>query len=224
MNWQSSWTQTVIGTLILGLVWLLCREALKRVLDKDVERFKRELDKDVERFKTELQKAVFEHQVRFSSLHEKQAEVVAQVYASLVQVDRDVLEYVKQFTYTTDPTHEQKIAAVEASYKAFRDCFYPRQIYLPKATRERVKALANKLAGVANKMTQGLKYGKLPSSAEGEPPKDLRGEAWDDFGRQIPQLLTALEDDFERLIGLSGVTGARDGSKETAGAGQGPVA
>jgi len=221
--WYAISTVGIGGCVLAGATYV-CRLALKRFLDRDVERFKRELDKDVERFKTELQRAAFEHQVRFSRLHEKQAEVVAQVYASLVQVDRDVFEYVKQFGYTADPTHEQKIAAVEVSYKAFRDCFYPRQIYLPKATRERVKALASKLAGVANKMTQGLKYGKVPSSAEGEPPKDLWDEAWDQFEQDIPPLLTALEHEFERLIGLTGVSGAHDGSEEAAEAGREPEA
>lgn len=42
------------------------------------------LAKDIEKFKADLHVAAIEHEVRFSKLHEKRAEVLAELYKLLV--------------------------------------------------------------------------------------------------------------------------------------------
>jgi hypothetical protein len=67
---------------ILAVLGFLARSLINSWLAKDLEKFKFELksasDTAFESLKSDLQRAAFEHQVRFSKLHEKRAEVIAE--------------------------------------------------------------------------------------------------------------------------------------------------
>src|SRR5258706_3765597 len=76
------------AALLLVLGWL-ARSLGSQLLAKDLEQFKASLaaasSAATERLKHDLQVAALEHEVRFSKLHERQAEVIAEAYALLVE-------------------------------------------------------------------------------------------------------------------------------------------
>lgn len=85
-------TWQIIILLVLGgtpvLKWFV-KSLIEKMLAKDLERFRASLNSEanstIERLKHELQLVSLEHQVRFSKLHEKRAEVIAELYGLLVE-------------------------------------------------------------------------------------------------------------------------------------------
>ena len=74
--------------LLIVLGWL-ARSFGTQLLSKDLEKFKTSLStastEASERLKHDLQIVAHEHQVRFSKLHERRAEVITNLYALLVE-------------------------------------------------------------------------------------------------------------------------------------------
>ena len=88
INWQDIITTVGgQGTFLLVAAWLI-RTVLTDRLSRDADAFKARLkadaDAEIERLKSSLQLIAVEHQVRFSKLHEKRAEVIAELYERLV--------------------------------------------------------------------------------------------------------------------------------------------
>jgi hypothetical protein len=101
INWQdvivAVFTTIGGGAVLLGAAAYLIRAALTQRLLLDAEGFKSQLkasaDAEVERLKVSLQMSALEHEVRFSKLHEKRAEVIAELYGRLVEISMLVHQY-----------------------------------------------------------------------------------------------------------------------------------
>jgi hypothetical protein len=121
-NWQE-FLQTLGGqAILLAAVGYLIKTLVSSRLEKDAEAFKADLkrnsDMEIERLKNALQMTALEHQVRFSKLHERRAEIIGKlsrliqevpiVVSNLVDeagksmtasVDAKSLEKAKDFTF-----------------------------------------------------------------------------------------------------------------------------
>ena len=98
IDWQEVLTNVFAtvggGGVVLGAAGWLTKKLIDSQLARETEAFKIRLQGDanveVERLKSSLQMTTLEHQVRFSKLHEKRAEVIAEVYAKLADVYAEV--------------------------------------------------------------------------------------------------------------------------------------
>jgi hypothetical protein len=198
MDWLTLLQNVGLGAALLGFAAWLCREIVLHAMDRDIERFK-----------ADLQRAAFEHQVRFSTLHEKQAEVVAETYARLVKVQEDIFAFVRPIEYDADPPREERREKVLEAFRALQGYLAPRQIYLPTSTRNKVKQVTDRLASVVNKRTESVQYGK--GGVLGPPNRKEEATLWvqafEEFRKEVPPLLTALEADFQRLLGVENANG-----------------
>jgi hypothetical protein len=95
MNWTT--IISVFGGSIAffsAAAWL-AKSLVSHFLKKDVETYKAQLQFDqslmMEKFRADLEKVSLEHQVKFSKLHEKRAEVIAELY-SLIVLANDAIE------------------------------------------------------------------------------------------------------------------------------------
>ncbi len=101
VNWQdvivTVFTTIGGGAVLLGAAAYLMRAALAQRLLLDAEGFKSQLkasaDAEIERLKIALQMRALEHEVRFSKLHEKRAEVIAELYGRLVEISMLAHQY-----------------------------------------------------------------------------------------------------------------------------------
>jgi hypothetical protein len=79
---------------------------LKGKADSELERLKAELkaegDVSIEQLKGRLQLAATEHEVRFSNLHQKRAEVIADLYQRLVKVSLAGERFVYQLSLSNE--------------------------------------------------------------------------------------------------------------------------
>ncbi len=90
INWQDVVTTVGSSTVALAAVSWLIKTGLTHRLSREADEFKLRLqaqaDAENARLKNSLQMTALEHQVRFSKLHERRAEFIAELYERLVKL------------------------------------------------------------------------------------------------------------------------------------------
>ena len=120
--WKTIFPLTAMGTAIVGVVGFVVNETIKRLFSRDLERFK-----------SDMARSAFEHQVRYSRLHEKQAEVVAKIYTHITTVEDAFhpLVSVAEGRIRTSGSDEYK--AFYGVFREFKLCFRQDRIYLAQS-------------------------------------------------------------------------------------------
>ena len=133
------------GGIAATLIWLSknylserIKGEIKHEYDSEIEilkaRLKSDADVEVEKLKSQLAITAAERQVRFSRLHEKRGEVIAEVYAALTSFVITLADYTKAFEPTGGPSREdRRKAAVEAA-NSFAKLFNSKKIFIPHVT------------------------------------------------------------------------------------------
>lgn len=134
----------IASVLAAGLILLALRTfvserikaAIKAEYDQKLELHKSQLASqtavEVERLRSQLNIVAAERQFRFSTLHQKRAEVIAEAYALLKRAHTALQEYLHIFQPAgSPPSAERQAAAVEA-FNALRNFFSPNRIFVPE--------------------------------------------------------------------------------------------
>lgn len=145
-----------------------------------------------ERVRTELTIAAAEHQIRFSKLHERRAEVVAETYARMRNYLVDVYTYTSPLkTSDMPPTLKEQRDAADKSGKEFRAYFFPNEIYFPEEIATDIRDFDRSLFKAGREF-----YLLTEDPNRAAIPPDQAKERWETKGEP---LLDALEPHFERL-------------------------
>jgi len=182
---------------LLGGLWFLLRAFSSHVLAKDLERFKAELSSaataEAERLKHDLQLGALEHQVRFSKLHERRAEVIAELYALLNEVHTTS----QWFVTTAKPEdYPPSVQSINEFYRYFN----AKKIYLPAPLCPKFEELIKKMHIYTGEFSAYVKV------ADEHHPNVLRDKlpAWIKAGRHfdqdIPPAREALEAELRALL------------------------
>jgi hypothetical protein len=204
-------TTTVTVAVTSMLIWISrawiserLKNAIKAEYDQKLETHKAQLkaqsDVEIERLRSQLNMAAAEHQVRFSGLHEKRAEVIGQTY-SLLQSLYDALgNYVNIIELEGTPNrHDRRKVAVESS-KAFSEYYLNRRIFLPKATAGKLNLINRTLVNTFNEFFMTIDSPIF----EGEGKTEKWMEIYKRVKGEIRVALDELEDEFRRLLGDEG--------------------
>jgi len=204
INWQVLLTTLGGGTAILAATAWLIRTALNHALTRDAEAFKARLkadsDVEIEKLKSSLQMVAFEHQTRFSSLHAKRAEVIAEIYSQMVEVE----QHGKRFVYVDvfDETRQEAYSETMKRLVEFYFFLEKRRIYLP----ESICALMQKFVDTIRKSVIRTNIYEpiepaFNSKVLEEKVKVIQ-EVSEAFEGSIPAARAALESEFRRLLGV----------------------
>lgn len=185
------------AALLLVLAWL-ARSFGSQLLAKDLEKFKSSLTaascEATERLKHELQLVAHEHQVRFSRLHERRAEVIANLYVLLVEAQWAGQSFVSIIEYEGEPSKEEKYATAMGKFGEFFRTFDKSRIYLP----EEVCAQLDQFLAEMRKRV--VHFGVYLQAADAHGAENLlkeRFEAWVDaadyFDKELPAARKTLE-------------------------------
>jgi hypothetical protein len=91
VDWTSVLSVFGGSIALCGAAAWLTRSLIQHFLSKDLEKFRLELrtqhDVELERAKSDLQRLFREHEIRFSHLHEKRAEIIAELYQLTVETN-----------------------------------------------------------------------------------------------------------------------------------------
>ena len=113
---------------VAALAWIL-KSLFSSGLQRDLERYKRELDAKQ-----------FEHQTRFSLIHQKRAEVISKLYARLSRAKARLGELVAIYQPGGQSLSEKRKVTSEA-YNEANSYFHERRIFLPEEIAENVDAV-----------------------------------------------------------------------------------
>lgn len=174
---------------------------LKADNDAELEKLKAQLkaqgDVAIEQLKSELAIAAAQRNVEFSHLHLKRAEVLAEVYALLRDAIDATADYTKAFEPAGGTSREERgIKAAEATNQFIR-AFRTKEIYLPEAAAEKVRAIADELKFAFFQFLLGVNLG-------GDLGAD-RTKKWLEIQERIERLsgpaTKELQTDFRNLLG-----------------------
>ena len=136
-TWQTIILAVTGNTLVLGVLGWLFKSLIGKLLAQDLERFKASLASEtataVECLKHELQIVAVEHQIRFSKLHEKRAEVIAELYGLLVKLHRATSSFVHPIEFKGEPTKREKYEIAWKTMGEFNQFLDEHRIYLPES-------------------------------------------------------------------------------------------
>src|SRR6266571_633038 len=209
INWQDVITTvsviTASGSLLLVAAAWLIKTVLTHKLTRDADAFRTQLkfdaDMEIERLKNSLHMIAVEHQVRFSRLHEKRAEVIAELYKRLVDVHWHGRIFV--ITSEANPTPEQAEQFEKITQEVYELSLFIEQhrIYLPDS----VCMLLDEFVGIVrgNVYVAGI-FGRIeyPTEQTIQQSRDAFTKGYEEFEKEIPEARRALEIEFRKILGV----------------------
>ncbi len=158
------------------------------------------LDKDLEKFKGQLQLAATEHEIRFSRLHEKRAEVIAELYKLLVKATWEAESFTSPMEWVGEPDKKEKyISATNAIAEYFR-FFDQHRIYISPNLCAQLEDFAMKLRAPVIQFGVWVRHEHLTDKAA-EQKNNAWDSAWASVKNDVPQLRVAIEAEFRMLLG-----------------------
>lgn len=200
---------TIVSSVGLSglLLWLTkswiserLKGAIRDEYDQKLETHKAQLkcvyDKEIEQLKAQLQIAAAEQSIRLSRVFERTAETIATTYAKLLAFNTAALNYTQLMEPSDDPKRLELREIVQDKAADFVEFYLPSQIYIPKTTRVKIAIFYNHLDHLTRRFAQSL---LLDAKNENV---DEWAKTYNKLHDQIPELLTSLEEDFQRILGL----------------------
>lgn len=206
IDWQSVLTSVLTtvgggGVLVAAAAWLI-KTVLTDRLMRDAEEFKSRLkadaDAQIERLKNSLQMAALEHQVRFSKLHERRAEVIAELYKRLGEIYAEGRLFVYMASDSSKPNErwEQYNAAYKNNWALVR-FIEDHRIYLPICACD----LLDKYVRTLNQAVIDTQvYGAVDSPTFLHEKKEAIRNAFIAIEQDVPKIKQLLEQEFRALL------------------------
>lgn len=203
--WIEAFVAAVTPAAVLGVGAAFAASVWRHTLTRNVESFKHSLTdiaaKESQRLRHSLELAATEHRVRFTRFHERRAEVVADVYAKLVEASWEMGRFVSFIDYQSDPPKEQKyIDAMNSTAEAFR--FFDRnRLFLSKKAADLIDSLTGDMRNAMNAFGVHVQLSAQPCDAQF---RDEKLQAWikaqEFFAKDLPRLRKELEAELQRLL------------------------
>ncbi|WP_127840967.1 hypothetical protein QZL74_36910 (plasmid) [Burkholderia gladioli pv. alliicola] len=204
--WQTALFAVGGNAALLAVLGWLAKSLLEKLLTKDVERFKASLASEAqsatERLKHDLQLTAVEHQVRFANLHEKRAQVIADLYGLLVEAYWATSGFVSPAEWAGEPDKKQKYVTAMNAIADFFRFFEKSRIYLPKPICDQLEEFVNGMRkkAVGFGIYVRMEDLNLPVHALEQKHK-VWHESWEFFEHQVPPARAALEDELRGILG-----------------------
>ena len=187
---------------ILVVLGFLARSVIRAWLAKDLEKFKVELkstsDTAIERLKADLQRAAFEHQVRFSKLHEKRTEVIAQLDKYLAETTWAIEDFVQPIE--GEPSRKEKYVP---TWNKIVECLRfldQHRVYLPESFCNKLEKFITYLRKLTDKVCV---YERIddPKPETRQKKWEILEQAWESVTQEIPAARQALQQEFRQILG-----------------------
>ncbi|MFN4166116.1 MAG: hypothetical protein ACK4GK_16180 [Ferrovibrio sp.] len=192
---------TASGLIFLARTWMSERikNSIKNEYDQKLETHKAELkaksEIEIERLKSQLNITAAEHQIKFSRLHERRAEIVAETYSTLRELLFALNDYVKIFELSGGPTREERYKTLFTAHRAFYDAYSLKLIFFPKTVADKLDGINKDCLNASNEFRIFVDLGQHPEKTK----------KWIDIAeaveKKILSALRDLEDEFRSLLG-----------------------
>lgn len=207
--WQTILIAFGGNMVLLAVLGWLAKAIVVQLLTKDIENFKSSLKAEAEiasqKLQHDLQLVTIEHQIRFSKLHEKRAEVIAELYGYLVQAHRDTASFVSLVEWAGEPSKNEKYVTCMNSVAEFYRFFEKQKIYLPEVTCKLIDDF------VMEMRSEAIGFGVYVQGTNEYMPDHVLKEkleawsgAWKFFEQKVPVAKSALENELRKILGGPG--------------------
>lgn len=203
----------VSSLLAAGIIWLSktwiserLKNAIKHEYDEKLETHKAQLraqsDIETERLRSQLNITALEHQVRFSGLHNKRAEVIAELYGLLVQAYWDTSSFVSLVEWSGEPDKKAKYVTAMNAIADFFRFFDKNRIYLPEALCAQLEAFVQAMRHKAIGFGVYVRH-----DDDALPPESFEKKhnawvaAWEYFEKEVPVARASLERELRNILG-----------------------
>ena len=203
--WQVIVAAVLGNAAVLAVLGFLAKALLGQLVQRDILRFQFELkakaDSAFEQLKSDLQIRTIEHQVRFSRLHEKRANVIADLNGLVVEALWEAESFLSPMQWAGEPDkREKERVAMSKLVELFR-YFDKHRIYLPTELCDVVDKL------VTDVRMHVIRFGTYLTWDENALQEHTRKEkhevwmaGWDAIKNQVPAVRKQLEDSFRALL------------------------
>ncbi|QDT75757.1 hypothetical protein [Lacipirellula limnantheis] len=169
--------------------------AQQNVFDRHLAEMRIKHEIELERLRSDLRVDAFRNETRFSRLHADRAQAIADVYAGLRGLRGAFGDYA---VATVDPADWPRLreATIDA-FKRVTATFYPKEIYIPASTADKVHEYLRETH---------LNFVAFRQQVDTERRDEHRYfKAWQDVAENMvgksKRLFEDLRDDFRRLLG-----------------------
>lgn len=196
------------NAILLAAVAFLIKSLVSQWLARELKQHETDLSRAsaaaAEKLKHQFSLVAHEHKVRFSRLHDKQAVVLEDIYAKLLDFEEASAVLTLASNDTSEDLLEFALRKAEDAGRELAHYVRRHEIYLPDALSRKIHALLDRVTSMLSDCSFNLLSKKLVN--DGKP--DLFPEAkdaWTNVHRYLedegPNLRRALEVDFRRLLG-----------------------
>lgn len=184
--WKQILALTLTPTLAVAAIAWLIRKL-----------FESSLQRDLEHYKSELELKRFEHQTKFSLIHQKQAEVLSNLYSQLARAKGLLGDLVAIFQPGGQSLPDKKKKAAESFNDAYA-YFFEHRIFINESTAVKVEEVlaAMRVAFV------GFDTAQLGNEEYKPDSTGLWMESYKNVRDKLPPLLSELEIQFRKTLGL----------------------
>jgi hypothetical protein len=193
---------TLLGgeAIFLGAAAWLVKALVSHRLTHEDDKFRAQLkadaDIEIERLKTSLQMIALEHQVRFSKLHERRAEVIGELYKLLLETTWTA----RKFIFTDMQSRADDLKAGIQAYELYRFIDLNR-LYLPDS----VCTLLDNFDGIIRRSISrvGIWWTiENPNEETRKRQNEVMRDACTALENDIPALRKELLAEFRTLLGV----------------------
>jgi len=200
INWQTIFENVGITGVIIAAVSWLAKKLVSEAMARDTEKFRIELkataDSQIERQKNELRMLALEHQVRFSKLHEKRAEVIAQLYKFMNETNWAA----QNFVYG-DASDRKKAECARSKAIELREFFELHKLYLPNSVCIVLDQFIKKLSLLISIIKAFWIDVEFPNERMMLERNEKMLEAVKALETDLPRMQDLLETEFRKLLG-----------------------
>jgi hypothetical protein len=201
INWTDVLTTVGSGGVVLAAAaWLtktIITDRLGREADAFKARVKADSDAEIERLRSSLQMTALEHQVRFSRLHEKRAEVIAELYQHLI----DASFKAQRFSLTMGPASRSDASKQFEELHRLDAFIQKHRIYFPVDVCGLLEEFFRTLRETVVKVSVYGSTERPATDEEWERKNAALRSAYTTFETELPQALLALERAFREILG-----------------------
>jgi hypothetical protein len=191
---------------LVAVLAYIAKSLLDKMIVRDTKQFESDLkaksDATIERLRNELQLNTIEHQVRFSRLHDKRAEVIAELYGCFVEALWEAESFLSPMEWNGEPSKKEKHVTAMNKLSHLYRYFDKHRIYLPPELCHSLDKIVRDVRSLVIKFGVYVEFGDNHRSDSSHDEKwDAWVGGWEAIRNEIPLARQNLEDEFRTLLG-----------------------
>lgn len=203
-TWQTILLAFGGNAALLAVLGVIGKSLLDKLILRDTKQFESELkaksDAAIEHLKNELQFRTIEHQVRFSRLHEKRADVIANLYELLADALREAELFLSPTSAAKQPDENTQLFPAEEKLLQLYRYFDNHKIYLPSLLCDSLKQLIEEVK--THVTTYAVHLDPIDGST-GQENREARRTALKAIQGHVVAARISLENEFRSLLGAA---------------------